>query len=169
VPGSLVGKKIMTAPDRGEAMRAADLAVEYPTVTMQTPAIEAARILAGGDLPGLIIVDELGKPVLVLPGTQVLRLAVPSYCQDDPTLARVVDEAAADVFIRELDGRTVRECLPDEPKEPPIVDGRATALEMAALMARTRSPLVAVTEADGTLAGVVTIHALLDRILSEGA
>ena len=150
-------------------MRASDLAIEYPTATMQTPAIEAARILAGGDLPGLIVVDGAGKPLLVLPGTQVLRLAVPSYCQDDPTLARVIDEVAADVFIRELDGRTVQECLPDEPKEPPVVGGRATALEMAALMARTRSPLVAVTNTDGTLAGVVTMHALLDRILGDGA
>ncbi len=150
-------------------MRAIDLAVEYPTVTMSTPAIEAARILAGGDLPGLIVVDDAGKPLVVLPGTQVLRLAVPSYCQDDPTLARVIDEAAADVFIRELDGRTVQQCLPDEPKEPPVVEGRATALEMAALMARTRSPLIAVTSSTGTLAGVVTMHALLDRVLGDGA
>jgi CBS domain-containing protein len=148
-------------------MRAADLAVEYPTVTMSTPAIEAARILAGGDLAGLIVVDDAGKPLVVLPGTQVLRMAVPVYCQEDPALARVVDEAAADVFVRELDGRTVRECLPDEPKEPPIVEGRATALEMSALMARTRSPLVAVVGPDGTLAGVVTMHALLDRIVGD--
>jgi CBS domain-containing protein len=148
-------------------MRASDLAVEYPTVTMHTPAIEAARILAGGDLPGLIVVDEAGKPILVLPGTQVLRLAVPLYIQDDPPLARVIDEATADVFIRELDGRTVQECLPERPAEPPIVDLRATALQMAALMARIHSPLVAVTRPDGTLAGVVTIHALMDRILSE--
>lgn len=90
------------------------------------------------------------------------------YCQDDPTLARVVDEAAADVFFRELDGRTVAECQPAEPKEPPVVDGRATALEMSALMARAHSPLVAVTNQDGTLAGVVTMHALLDRILGDG-
>ncbi len=150
-------------------MRAADLAVEYPNITMSSAAIDAARILASGDLPGLIVVNEAGKPLLVLTGTQVLRLAVPFYVQDDPTLARVIDEAAADLFVRELDGRTVQECLPDEPKEPPVVDGRATALEIAALMARTRSPLVAVTNADGSLAGVVTMHALLDRILGNGA
>lgn len=148
-------------------MRASDLAVEYPTVTMSTPAIDAARILAAGGLPGLIVVDERRKRLLVLPGTQVLRLAVPAYCRDDPALARVVDEATADVFVRELDGRTVEQCLPPEPTEPPVVDGRATALEIASLMARTRSPLVAVTQSDGTLAGVVTIHALLNRILGD--
>lgn len=150
-------------------MRAADLLAEYPTVTMDAAAIEAARILAAGDLPGLIIVDEDDRPKLVLPGTQVLRLAVPSYIQADPPLARVIDEAAADMFIRELDGRTVRECLPRDPTEPPIVGLGATVLEIAALMARAHSPLVAVTNADGTLAGVVTMHAMLDRILGDGA
>lgn len=150
-------------------MRASDLVVEFPTVTMSTPAIEAARLLAGADLPGLIVVDGEGKPLLVLPGTQVLRLAVPSYCQDDPTLARVIDEAAADVFMRELHGRSVQECLPEQAKEPPIVDGEATALEMAALMARTRSPLVAVIDGQGRLAGVVTMHALLDRVVGNAA
>jgi CBS domain containing-hemolysin-like protein len=39
---------------------------------------------------------------------------------------------------------------------------------MSALMARTRSPLVAVVGPDGTLAGVVTMHALLDRIVGDG-
>lgn len=149
-------------------MRASELAVACPTITLSTPAIEAARILAGGNLPGLVVVDGEGKPLVVLPGTQVLRLAVPSYIQDDPTLAGVVDEAAADVFIRELDGRTVHDCLPDQRKEPPVVVGRATALEMSALMARTHSPLVAVTNPDGTLAGVVSMHALLDRIVGGG-
>jgi hypothetical protein len=43
------------------------------------------------------------------PGTQVLRLAVPAYCQDDPALAQVVDEEHADRFLAALDGRTVRD------------------------------------------------------------
>lgn len=144
-------------------MRAADLVVPYPTVTLSTPAIEAARMLADADLPGLVVVDERGAPLAVLPGTQVLRLAVPLYCQEDPTLALLVDEAAADVFMRELGDRTVRELLPPQPHELPVVSPQATALEIAALMARTRSPLVAVV--DGELEGVVTLHGLLDRVM----
>lgn len=132
---------------------------------MDTPAIEAARILADADLPGLIVVDASGAPCAVLPGTQVLRMAVPSYHQDDPHLARLVDEAAADVFMRELGDRTVRELLPPQPAELPVVAPDATALEIAALMARTRSPLVAVVE-DRRLLGAVTLHKLLDRVMS---
>jgi CBS domain-containing protein len=145
-------------------MRARDLTVEFPTVTMDTPALEAARLLAEGDLPGLILVDDAGLPVCILPGTQVLRLAVPAYCQDDPALARVVDEAHADLFLRQLGGRTVRECLPEQPRELPVAAMTATVLELAALMARTRSPLVAVVDA-GRLAGAVTLQSLLDHAL----
>ncbi|BCJ75117.1 hypothetical protein CS0771_46610 [Catellatospora sp. IY07-71] len=145
-------------------MRAADLLVPWPSVTLDTPAIDAARTLADADLPGLIVVNGTGEPFAVLPGTQVLRLAVPSYCQDDPLLARLVDEAAADVFIRELGERTVLELLPPQPSELPVVASDATALEIAALMARTRSPLVAVV-GDGRLLGAVTLHGLLDRVM----
>jgi len=148
-------------------MRAADLASPFPTVTPSTPAIEAARLLAGQNLPGLIVVDERGRPATILPGTQVLRMAVPGYCQDDPALARVIDEAAADVFLRGLGDRTVAEALPRERRELPVVDPDATVLEIAALMARTRSPLVAVAGPDEAMRGAITLDALLDRMLAS--
>ncbi|RCG32044.1 CBS domain-containing protein [Sphaerisporangium album] len=145
-------------------MHARDLVVDFPAVAMETPAVDAARLLAEHDLPGLIVVDGDGRPLCVLPGTQVLRMAVPRYCQDDPALARVVDEGHADLFVRALGSRTVRECLPEQPRELPITDPGATVLEVAALMARTRSPLVAVVEG-GRLIGAVTLHGLLDHLL----
>ncbi|MFF5211062.1 CBS domain-containing protein [Streptosporangium sp. NPDC000396] len=130
-------------------MRARDLLADFPTVTLDTAVIEAARLLADQDLPGLIVVDERGLPVSILPGTQVLRLAVPGYCQDDPALARVVDEAHADALLTSMTGWTVREALPARPRELPVTDPEATVLELAALMARTHSPLVAVVGAVG--------------------
>lgn len=148
-------------------MRARDLAAEYPTVRLDSAAVDAARLLAGSNLPGLVVVDQRGRPSTILPGTQVLRMVVPRYCIDDPTLARVIDEPHADVFWRELSSRTVAECLPDQPKELPVVRPDATVLEMAALMARTRSPLVAVADSAG-MHGVVTLDTLLDRMLALG-
>jgi CBS domain-containing protein len=148
-------------------MQARDLAAPFPTVELTTPVLEAARLLAGQDLPGLIVVDWRGRPLTILPGTQVLRMAVPQYCQEDPTLARVVDEAAADVFLRELGDRTVAQCLPAERRELPVVGPGATALEIAALMARARSPLVAVVDDDGGLRGAITLDTLLHRLVSS--
>ena len=147
-------------------VRARDLAVDMPTVTLSTPALEASRLLADQNLPGLIVLDEQRRPRTVLPGTQVLRLAVPRYCQDDPALARVVDEEHADLFLRALDAKTVRELLPEQPRELPVVDPDATVLEVAAVMARMRSPLVAVV-ADGRMIGAITLDSLLDRMLAR--
>ncbi|MFI6928448.1 CBS domain-containing protein [Nonomuraea spiralis] len=146
-------------------MRARDLLADFPVVALDSPVIDAARLLVDRDLPGLIVVGDDGTPFTILPGTQVLRLAVPGYCLDDPALARVVDEGHADAFLRELDGRTVREALPERPRELPVTDPDATVLELASLMARTRSPLVAVVD-DGRLLGAVTLQGLLDRVLA---
>lgn len=144
-------------------MRARDLVVPIPTVELDSPVTDAARLMAERELPGLIVLDERGAPVSILPGTQVLRLAVPRYCQDDPALARVIDEAHADAFVRALGERTVRQAMPERPRELPVTDPDATLLEVAALMARTRSPLVAVLDGDRLL-GAVTLSALLDRL-----
>jgi len=146
-------------------MRAGDIATPYPIVNLSTPALQAARLIAEQNLPGLIVVDDRGRPRTVLPGTQVLRMAVPGYIQEDPALARVIDESAADVFLRGLGERTVAEALPRERRELPVVDARATVLEIAALMARARSPLVAVVDETGDLIGAVTLDALLELTL----
>lgn len=148
-------------------MLASDLAVAFPTVRLDTSAIDAARLLAGQDLPGLIVVDDGELPLTILPDTQVIRMAVPRYCQDDPALAKVVDEAAADVFLHELGGCTVAECLPRERPELPVVEPDATVLEIAALMARAQSPLVAVVGRQNGMLGAITLDALLDWLVEQ--
>lgn len=145
-------------------MRARELASEFPTVGLETDALVAARLLADQNLPGLIVVDEHGLPDTILPGTQVLRFALPRYVQDDPKLAAVVDEVTADAFCQALAGTPVRDLLPTKARELPVADGGDTVLEIAALMARARSPVVAVVE-HRRLLGAVTLDALLDRIL----
>lgn len=128
---------------------------------------EAARMLARLDLPGLIVVDDSDRPLTVLSSVDVLRMSVPQYCQDDPALARVIDEAAADVFAEQLGDRTLAQAMPDHPRSPVIVDDDATALEVAALMAHSTSPLVAVVDAKGAMVGGITLDGLLERVFAS--
>jgi CBS domain-containing protein len=150
-------------------MRAGDLAMPMTTVVEKMPAREAARVLAGQDLPGLVVVDPRGRPLTVLAGTQVLRMALPSYCQDDPALARVIDEAAADVIFEGIGDRTVADMLPRNRPELPAVSADATLLEVASVMARSNVPLVAVVDADRVMIGAITLDGLLDRMLDNRA
>ena len=147
-------------------MRARDLAQEFPTVSLDTDAMEAARILSRERLPGLIVCDAEGRPYTVLPGSQVLKFLVPQYVQDDPRLARVYDEKASDELCAKLSDATVRDLLPDrrDVDEIPVVDGDATTIEVAAVMARVHSPVVAVVDKDQVL-GAITVRRLLDHLL----
>jgi CBS domain-containing protein len=150
-------------------MLARELARPFPTVTLDTDALEAARILAEQRLPGLIVLDDGGLPHTVLPGSQVLRFVVPKYVQDDPALARAFDERSADALADKLAGRTVRDMLPEKQDRlsVPVVDPRSTAIEIAAGMAGLRSPLVAVVDGHELL-GAITVSALLDHLVGPG-
>jgi CBS domain-containing protein len=149
-------------------MRARELSEPYPTVGLESQAVEAAKAMAGQRLPGLIVCDEEGHPYTVLPGSQVLRFLIPRYVQDDPALARVFGEKASDEMWGKLSASTVRDVLPpkQDADELPIVDGDATTIEVAAVMARMHSPIVAVVEGDDVL-GAITVSRLLAHLVPE--
>jgi CBS domain-containing protein len=150
-------------------MLARELANPFPTVSLDTDALEAARILAEQKLPGLIVLDDDGFPHTVLPASQVLRFVVPTYVQDDPALARAYDEKSADALCAKLIGRTVRDMLPkrQDRLEIRVVAADATSIEIAAQMTGMRSPIIAVVD-DGDLLGAITVSALLAHLIASG-
>ncbi|OBG40383.1 hypothetical protein A5672_14015 [Mycobacterium alsense] len=146
-------------------MRAEQIAEEFPVVSIDDDALDAARMLAEHRLPGLLVTDASGRPYAVLPASQVVRFIVPRYVQDDPSLAGVLNESTADRCAERLGGKTVRDVLPDHLVDIPPAKADDTIIEVAALMARLRSPLVAVAGEDKALLGVITASRLLDAAL----
>lgn len=151
-------------------MRAADLAEPFPVVQLDTPALEASRLLVDQALPGLVVVDRDGLPLVILPGSQVLRFALPEYIEDDRALAAVFSEKDADALCEPLRGRTVEELMPSAQFLPrkesnrPIVSPDANLMQVAAVMAEQHSPVVAVVDG-GQILGVITVHRLLGATL----
>ncbi|MDQ3105353.1 MAG: CBS domain-containing protein [Actinomycetota bacterium] len=151
-------------------MQARDLAEEFPVVRLDDDALEATRLMTDQGLPGLVVVDEHGGPLVVLPASQVLRFALPEYIEEDPALARVYGEREADTFCKELVGRKVRELmpgrqyLPKRDRDKPVVSAAATLIEVASVMTRQHSPVVAVVD-DEQILGVITVHRLLGAAL----
>ncbi|MEU6562871.1 CBS domain-containing protein [Nocardia nova] len=149
-------------------MRARDIAIHLPTVRMGDPVAKAMRVMVLHRLPGMIVVDDSDRPVAVLPGTQVLRLAIPSSYQDDPALARTIDELHADLFWHDSSRWTVGDCLPEPAPRPVTARPGFTLLEIAALMAHRRSPLVAVIDHEHRLTGAITLERLLLSLAVSG-
>jgi CBS domain-containing protein len=146
-------------------MLVGEIAEPYPVVGVDTSALVAAQLLAKDRLPGLVVVEADGSPKAVLPASQVVRFMVPEYVQNDPSLARVIGERAADRIADRLRQATVGELLPERPLELPVLRTDDTVLELAAVMARLRSPLCAVVEGKKII-GVVTAAHLL-QIVTE--
>ncbi|MBX9638730.1 MAG: CBS domain-containing protein [Mycobacteriaceae bacterium] len=147
-------------------MRADEIAEDFPLVSIDSSALDAARLLAEHHLPGLLVTDRAGKPYAVLPSSQVVRFILPRYVQDDPSLAGVLNESAADRAAEKLSGKTVRDVLPEHLLNVPSAKADDTIIEVAALMARLRIPLIAVVK-DGRLHGVITASRLLAAALKR--
>ena len=133
-------------------------------VTIDSNALDAARMLAEHRLPGIVVTDSSGLPYAVLPASQVVRFLVPTYVQDDPSLAGVLNESMADHAADRLGNKTVRQVLPEHLIDVPPANADDTIIEVAALMARNRTPLIAVMK-DGKLHGVITASRLLEAAL----
>jgi CBS domain-containing protein len=141
-------------------MHAEEIAEEFPVVSIDSGALDAARLLAEHRLPGIVVTDSSGRPYAVLPASQVVRFLVPTYVQDDPSLAGVLNESMADRAAEKLSGKTVRDVLPEHLTDIPAANADDTIIEVAAMMARLRSPLIAVLK-EGKLHGVITASRLL--------
>ncbi len=147
-------------------MHAAEMAETFPVIGIDSGALEAARLLAEHRLPGIVVTDAKGNPFAVLPASDVVNFIVPTYVQDDPSLAGVLNESMADRCADKLSGKTVRDVLPKHILEVPAAKADDTIIEVAAVMARHHSPLIAVME-EGKLRGVITASRLLAAALKH--
>ena len=147
-------------------MRVGDIAEQYPVVGVDTSALVAARLIAQDRQPGLVVTDRDGRPMAVLPASEVVRFMVPDYVQADPALARVLGEVSASQIADRLRRATVADLLPASPAELAVVKADDTLVEAAAIMARLRSPLCAIVDGKHFL-GVVTAAHLLDLVCGE--
>ncbi|WP_396929089.1 CBS domain-containing protein [Mycolicibacterium sp.] len=145
-------------------MRAEQIAEQFPVVASDSGALDAVRLMAEQRLPGLVVTDPQGLPLTILPASQVVRLLVPAYIQDDPSLAGVLGEQAADRIADKLGGKSVQQVLPKPSPHMPTVNADDTIVEVAATMARDHSPLVAVMNGKH-LVGVITASRLLEVAL----
>jgi CBS domain-containing protein len=146
-------------------MRARDLATPYPSVAPDTPAEEAARLLAEEAVEGVFVQDDQGELQGLVADTTLLAFLLPRYLAEDRALVGVLGEDVADALWQRLRGRTVRDLLPASTAGLPEVNGNDTLVKVAATLVRSGASLVAVRDRDGRLLGGITTSQLIGRLL----
>jgi CBS domain-containing protein len=147
-------------------MRARHVTIPLPTLDAAAPAAQAARLLASEQVDGVLVVDARERLLGIVTDTTILAWLLPRYVAEDQALAHVLDEQAADMLWRRLQGRTARDLLPAGLDRPCEVDADATLIEVGAVIAQTGLPLVGVRDA-GRLVGGITSSWLLTRLLTR--
>ena len=146
-------------------MRARDLATPYPSVAPDTPAEEAARLLAEEAVEGVFVQDDQGELQGLVSDTTLLAFLLPRDLAEDRALVGVLGEDVADALWQRLRGRTVRDLLPVSTAGLPEVNGNDTLVKVAATLVRSGASLVAVRDRDGRLLGGITTSQLIGRLL----
>ena len=141
-------------------MHAEDIAEDFPVVSIDSGALDAARLLAEHRLPGIVVTDSAGKPYAVLPASQVVRFIVPRYVQDDPRWPGCSTTRWPTVPRRSWAVRRCAMCCPSTCSMCPRPTPMTPSSKWPRLMVRLRSPLVAVMK-NGKLHGVITASRLL--------
>ncbi|WP_406174966.1 CBS domain-containing protein [Streptomyces sp. NBC_00996] len=149
-------------------MRARELARPYPTVSTDDDAAEAARLVVRERLPALLVLDQNQYPYAIVPGARVVQALVPAAVQEDPLLAAVIDDRLDNQVREAMAGQSVATWLPRRHLTAAVVGPAASPMQIAALMARKDTPIVAVVERNGvqpTLIGAVTTDALIEYFI----
>lgn len=128
--------------------------------------LDGLRVLVTAGLPGLVV--SVGDGFVIVAASQTLRVALPRYVLDQPSLARVWDEHSADAITRRLGHLRVADLVAavnrHDGEPAPMVDGDATVVEVAAALSSAHVPLVAVVD-EGRFVGVVTVNRLVWHLL----
>jgi CBS domain-containing protein len=146
-------------------VKALGLAGPQETLWADASAQEAALVLSRIQTSASLVIDG-ERFVGIDTDENLLRPEQPSYVEEADALARVLEEDSSDQLWQRLEGRTVRDLIVHGRETEPVVDGGATLVEVASVMVRAETPIVAVVE-DGRLIGGITIDHLLTHLLSR--
>lgn len=151
-------------------MHTRDLSNPCPSVSEDDDTQIALRQVTEHQLPTLLVRESDGLPYAVVHTLRHIGRLLPGLVRADPLLRSAVGERLdADVRRTTVD-TNIAAWLPRARVRPPAVRPSSTTRELAALMDRHQSPLVAVIERDANgprWLGMVTANRLLEHFIGE--
>ncbi|MGH8924989.1 MAG: CBS domain-containing protein [Acidimicrobiia bacterium] len=140
-------------------MRARDLATPRTSIPPSESFGRAVQLVA--EQGPILVVDEKRGLLGVVSDETLLRGLLPAYVRAEDLLAGVLDEQSATTLFVEAQKRKVEELL--EVGDVPLVQGEDSLIEVASVMVRTGSALVAVQE-EGRIIGGIALTELLAKL-----
>jgi len=151
-------------------MHAADIAAPLVVVDRSTPALDAIRLIAEQDLPGLVVSEHDGHPSVVVSGIDVVRYMLPDYLRGDLALTNTVGDAGVDDLRQELQGRSFGDLVDSDQvpvRDVLVVPPDAGLVELAARMVDGRTQIALVDDPSRSEPGFITLPALLDAVVAR--
>ncbi|MEZ5097459.1 MAG: hypothetical protein R2731_16010 [Nocardioides sp.] len=145
-------------------MRAADVMQTYPSIDVNAPADDAVRMIGQEHRPAVLVLKD-GRPLTVLPGSQVLNFLIPGYLQEDRrwsrcTARRPPTPAPSDCWTGPWETCCPRtaawSCRRSSGRDDHGVPPRWPACA---------APLLVVVNDDGSLAGAISASSLLEHLV----
>lgn len=152
-------------------MRATDIRTTIAMVDRNRSVAEASRVIADSGKTGVLVSDG-AEPIGVITALDVLRLAMPDYLLDDPSLAATLDEQAIEELLAPLRDKTLAEVIADRTvqlRPVPEVDADATMLEIAAVLVAAGCPVAVIADDQDRQDRFVTLAAVLESVLDTGS
>lgn len=140
-------------------MRARDLATPRISILPSENFGRAVELVAAHG--PLLVIDEDRGLLGVISNETLLRGLLPAYVQSQDLLAGVLDEKSAATLFARAHERKVEELL--AVGDVPLVAGQDSLIEVASVMVRTSSSLVAVQD-EGRIIGGIALTDLLEQL-----
>ncbi|QGN32596.1 hypothetical protein [Microlunatus sp. Gsoil 973] len=151
-------------------MRATDIRVAIPMVDRRLSVAAASRVIADSGKTGVVVSDG-NIPMGVITALDVVRLALPEYLLNDPSLAATLDEQAIAEMVAPLREKTLAEVIADRTvrlRDVPEVDADATMVEIAAVLVAAGCAVAFVAGSEEADERFVTLSTVLEAVLSAG-
>lgn len=147
-------------------MKAKDLMVQVDTLRPDDPATKLIDHFSRGGVRLVAVVGDRGEVAGVVTEEDLLSALLPSYVLADESLARVLEEGAAEELRKRLEGRQIRDVCDLKRRDRPSVEPEDTIIEVGAAMARSNDLGVLVVD-QGRLVGAITVERLLAALLGS--
>lgn len=156
----------MLYPTGRDQVQAKDLMRRAAVFHPDDPAEDLVLAFETAGLRAVAVASLDGRLIRMVTDLDLLHALLPPYVQEDPVLARVLEDNAAWALRRRLKGQRVRHVANVRPGSGQAVRPEDTLVEVTSAMVQVGDPAIPVVAGD-VVVGVIAVDELLPALLAR--